>query len=509
MLALIREEAIKLFRKKTLWIIFIVLLGYVSYATYDNYQEVIPKNHYLLNESGEQLTGIEAIRYIDEKRHELAGNVDKVFIQKYNERYDEALRKAGYYNLEEDTERMDQLYTDENKKMLERYIEASKNWNFDDELQKWIGTFEMYIYCTNENESDMTCSFLPLYKQEAEVQTVHAIYDQANTFFPLIKPQTSEKPTDSKTFLDIGLQYMIDKDTHIILKWGDIDGVNYQQFFVPMKPNKEIGQYLDTSPYWQQMNKEYLQTNTYYDSLIGTELYMKDLGEIDSVFGVSLLLFFVLLFGDLFSYDSQTKTDQIIYSSAYGGKQLRFARCITACIFVVMTVLISELLILLISHAIVPIRGLDLAVVMQDGLFNIYQSHLNVQYGTMVLASIGLFIMACIAVSSLTMMFSYLLKNRIVTTIIMFMFIIITFFYVFPLDISLTGMQSFLPSVMLKFEQYFQYNASGSNGTFLPYITVFGHVFGRYQFVIGFWIAISTILCSMITFVNVHKEISH
>lgn len=143
-----------------------------------------------------------------------------------------------------------------------------------------------------------------------------------------------------------------------------------------------------------------------------------------------------------------------------------------------------------------PLRGLNLTYYSQS------QASLNITayvftYRTLIVNAMLLISIASMATAFITMLFSYIIKNRFATVIPLLLVTLISGFTGF-FNQLLPGMviDQFFPSQMVHFTQFFKVALNPHLGEMLPYFSIGGYSLAWKNVIMLFWI-VSIVIISL------------
>jgi hypothetical protein len=503
---LIKQEFKKILKKKYFLVLLILLLVFSGYLTYSNYSNVYNGEYAIQDEQGVELTGIDALRYIDSERHKYAGIIDDEFVKKFSNDFDTRVKNIVDNDLTIDEEKMQATYGEDYEQLIERAKEGtltSEDWDII--LNSNTGWYE------TERENGTSVYLNVFYENQGKLSAVSSIYDYANEYFntaDFIQPwiDKNENTYDPVEYINNSkFAPLLHKEEYLIKICPQNIDENYEYKSFIYIYEEDMENSID-SKIIDYYNQRFMDTKPYYDSTLPNQ-YLNDNMTHTLVIILALLLIIIVL-SDMFSYDCQTKSDQIIACTSYGTKKLKLAKLIVGIATALGIIILQQALIILISNIILPVRDFSLVETSYDTIYSFVTS-VNVyieSYGSVFITGIIMLLLGGLVVGMFTMFVSYISKNKFITAIII---ILITFFLIF---ISETGLFDnliniifpYIPHNFMRFTIFhrFAYNIGYHNGI-VPHTVLFGNVVAVRDLVIIVWLALCVGMGSFISFIKV------
>ena len=177
-------------------------------------------------------------------------------------------------------------------------------------------------------------------------------------------------------------------------------------------------------------------------------------------------------------------------------KKITAAKLCAGILLALGIVLIQFLIVYIMSCMFLPLRGLNLTYYTQS------QASLNITayvftYRTLIVNAMLLISIASMATAFITMLFSYIIKNRFATVIPLLLVTLISGFTGF-FNQLLPGMviDQFFPSQMVHFTQFFKVALNPHLGEMLPYFSIRGYSLAWKNVIMLFWI-VSIVIISL------------
>ena len=501
---LILQEFKKLLKKKYLLILLFLLLITSGSMTYNSYSNNYNGDYYIQDNQGVKQTGIDALRYIDRERHKLAGVVDEKFIDNYLASYHNEIDNYIKNDLAIDEAKMIATYGENYETLLER----GRMNTLTDEDWDIISQSSSMIWHEPDGEYD-GIYFNVYYKNTGKLSAISSIYNHVNEyFFPenILGYYKYPNDTNEDLYLHNELRYsfqpLIDKEKFLAKKYQENPVSNevftYLNFYGEEKVNPKILDYYD---------QKFMEITPYFDSTIPNQFLINNM---TNPFGIILLILLIIVaLSDIFSYDSQTKSDQIIECSPYGYKKLKSVKVIVGVCCGLGIVILQQVLIFIICNILLPIRDFSLVKIVEDNLTNnIFINYYIERYGNVLISGILMMTLGAIVVSMLTMFISYLSKNKFVTAIVM---IIITFVLTFGIESYVFADISriILPYIPFHFMRFTLFHNFVQFIPFsigiIPHTVLFDHVVAIRDIVIVVWLVVCCLMALFISKIKVSE----
>lgn len=498
---LIKQEFKKIFKKKYFLVLLLLLLGVSGYQTYTSYSNNYLGDNAIQNEEGVKLTGIDAIRYIDSERHKLAGIVDKKFIENYADEYVEKINTIIETESVIDEEKMIAVYGKNYKELFER----AKNGNFSEDDYDLLYNIEIGW---GENPETGEVFLETFYENTEKLSALSSIYNYANDYFyedDFIQGYNNffEDPSMYNPIQECieGFLPFIEKEKYLASQdFNNTIEYSFLNIYYDSTVHKVDSRIFD------YYNQQFMDAEPYFDSTIPNQLLVKNMSNAIGIMLVILLIIIVL--SDIFSYDSQTKTDQIIESSPYGHKKLKVAKLITGICIALGIVVLQQILIFTICNIMLPIRNFSLT---EGGAGSMFMNSTNLNnyiepYSSVITTGVIMLLLGGLVTGMLTMFISYLSKNKFTTAIFMIILFFVLIFsiesFIFK-DLS-SSLLPYIPFYFMRFTIFhnFVQPLSYSIGI-IPHTILFDNVVAVRDLVIIVWLALCVGMGSFISFVKV------
>lgn len=505
MTQLIKQEFKKIFKKKYFLVLLLLFLGVSGYLTYDNYNSKYTGDHIIQDDKGVELTGVDALRYIDSERHRYAGTINEEFVEKFTSDFDTRVKNAIKTDLTIDEEKMIANYGKDYEQLFERAENrnlTSNDWNIISDLEPNL--YEM------EDGKTGAVHLSYIYKNEGIIAAFSSIYDYANDYLNVneyIQYWTDDKSeyTPVEYIATYRFAPLLFKEEHLATPYPEnpADDYEYKSF---------LGIYNDSgtkieidSKIIDYYNERFMAAEPYYDSTLPNQYLINNLSN---SFGIILaILLIIVILSDMFSYDHQTKADQIITCSPYGYKKLKVAKLIVGICTALGVILLQQILIILISNFMLPIRDLSLVETGYDSISSFVSSIDNYieAYGSILLTGIIMLMLGGLVVGMITMFISYITKNKFITaiTMILITFALIFFVESYAFQDIVSIILPYIPYNFMKFTIFhnFVYDTPFNIGI-IPYTMLFNNIVAVRDIVIVVWLALCAGMGTFISFVK-------
>lgn len=477
MCQIIKEEFRKIFKKKSFLFLFVVLLVFSGYFTYQNYQSVFLEDNFIMDEHNEKLSGVEALRYIDEKRHAYAGTIDSQLVHNFYNDYQSLFPDEG--TLQVDDAAMRKHYGDDYERLYEKFEEGKLTYQELNEAVLKAGNH----YASFNIDNDMIIDMQVFYKEDAYVRGLNSIY----SYLRLTNYDSLEAVTKQEVH-------------EVFMPFLNRDRMNKEDKINLLEADSRTSMDTAIIDYYYQ---ELMQQEAYYDSDLGNYYLFENMSH-PLLLTLPLILIAIMLC-DMFSLDKQCRCDQIIMASKYGNAKVRGCRVLVGFLTAIGVVVMQQLVIIAVSVIMLPIHSFDMSVLsLMPGNLPIANSYIQ-SYSNILLSACLMIPLAATAIAAITMLLSYICKNRFVSVIVMLVFIIV------GVSISLNSMlpfhiDQFIPMHFTDFTLFHCIRESaGTTVGINPMTILFGQVIEWRMIVLAVWMIICFIICSFISFVKVGR----
>lgn len=485
MIRLIRCELKKIFRLKiniTILLLLLLFTGVMTYNTFTSMDDYHYERSYeLTNTDGTIINQRQYWKTADRLQHSYAGTLNEKTIQDIIHDADTIMKTYAPATI--DTQLMQEYYGSHYDEYFQKAIDGAYSMQefekiFPDYIEKNKGVFYEQI----PGSKKVKIQLETFYKEDHTRRLYEKLYEAS------IAQTEDEVDADD------------DYNTTRLLTWLHADRTSDNDILLQIIPGYDADrQHIDNDVQHAYLTR-YREADKTYDSTIGNTLLIQSLACIN----ILTLFVIILLVSDIFSMDIHHKTDQIMIPTYNGYKKNTAAKLSAGLICAVGIVVLQVLLVFIISQLMLPMRNLQLLYYPQSqaSLSNVLMFIYS--YKEILFNAILLCLVSAASTASITMLLSYLFKNRFSTVIIMA--IITLLFFVLPLMpqlIPASFIHYFLPAQMLDFQQYFTIGIAESIS---PYFSAAGHLIAWKDIAMLFW-CIMIILISMALIAHSYKLI--
>lgn len=410
---LIFHEFKKVFKNKLFIIIMIALIGWTGLEAYRSYYPDVHRvygagnwqyednNLVYQDENGNDLDGLEYLKFADSLLHSYAGKANQKLWDVY---YQDYLDKV--HELEVDEERTTAYFGNEGWKEL-----------YKAGLTGEVTQSEIAEYC---NEVDGKC------------------YDE-----DYLAPIIYEKMEYADAMTRIYLNQMFDGDIHVTPAVSYIYAlVNKKEFVNDSWFDYKIIQ--DKTEYTKYLQDRFIETDTEFDSVIPNNLLINNM----SLINFFTLLVIAMVCANIFSIEAQYKTNQILIPTKLGSMKLAIAKLITGISISFIVVFAQIVVIFALSYILLPVHQMDLFVYEQAGT---YGGFLGYMYNEVVAGYLLTTITASLVIGMITMFTSYVFQNRFVSVITSFLIVMIPFFILQGKTGIFAIVERFMPALLMDY----------------------------------------------------------
>jgi hypothetical protein len=386
LIQLIKSEIKKIFKIKMNIILFIIavfgtsLFFGLKYFEYGNGSEPIE------NQQGESISGLSLLHYIDDIRHQYAGEwsleKEKEYIQDYQEVYDQYNDKQidPLYmrkNYGENYQQLIDLYED-HQLTFQKYSDYLKKEGLADGIEDYDGDsqdlWDLYIY----------------YKSTPIIEGI-------------VRAYASGYGTDdfSSEITKHVTQLLLDKK---------VESSNEDEQYITDIDEEQKSQ-MKT-----YLSKQVESLPNTFDSILPNEMVQRGM---DNCLWIASICIMIIL-ANTFGIEKQYNMEQLIYPSQAGAFKITIAKIISGTLISFITMLATILMCLLVSYILLPVHTWNIAYLsLGDRGFNIY----NVFTFQNILSYIFILsLMSSLVIAMLVLLLSYITKNRFAVIIAMFLY---------------------------------------------------------------------------------------
>lgn len=404
MIRLVKAECKKILRSKFNIFMIILLFSYTGYQAYSEYQfkyhNTVAQEWTLKTTEGKELNnGADYFMYADKILHQYEGAASFELYERFMSDYEKILK--AYPLKDYDVDYMISRYGTEYEKFMQDCVDGT----YSDQ--------ERIEYLRNVQKQSFSFSF---YGDEDENNKVYPMVFYENDHVRLLYQNIYKNTMEYNHYL---------KPTEDIPDLG-----NFKAYC--LASNTEILEGLDLSDPLNKAMKEHLvhqKQNQHFDSVVGNNLFVNALGCIDFV----TLLMIALILSNTFAMENYYKTDQILIPSETAMKKLSFAKLLAGILVSVGILLLEYLMIYMFTIIYVPLRDLNMETISMAGTSVTSITNGIFTYKEIISTGLLMNVLAVISTALITMLASFITKNRFVTIVLVITFILITTFS-YPFD---------------------------------------------------------------------------
>lgn len=467
---LILRELKKIFKSKATLILLIILTIGCAISIYfniSNYSPIYEEQRSYANLQGEKINHVEAAKLVDKILHGYAGEWNQEKINQINQDFYDLLKE--YPRNEFDESSMKKIYGND---YLDYVRNVEENGCDEDEFRERMdkNNVKSYSFMTDEDGNIILNYY---YKNDPILSVISLAYEG----------------NDSSIFQ--GSHGYWNQEINEILKNKrtlliDVDGRK-------MSTAGIIAQRDDTlSKEQRETLIDYIQNEmnelpSTFDSSVPNNIFMS---QLQFVLLIQAFVVVVIL-ANVFGIEKQYGMDMIIYPTKVTKYKIVIAKFIAG-FLIALGVLWSQILVsLLVTYLILPIHNWNIAVMAMGGtqIEDVIITYSNLFLQTIVLSTIG-----TLAIAFITMILSYITKNRFIVVISMFVFLGFNFILQ---DLSLIPsiIRALHPYNLMNFMNYFIGSNSCSFG--FPYMFIGNHIMLMRTLIVGIWIVIILVGCCL------------
>ena len=483
MLRLYLAEWKKLWKSKLTLIMILFISGFTIVTNYQNYHQKL--EHFSINSDGADWTyqdqngkavdsGLDYLKFADQLQDEFKGEINQTLIDRYITYFEDI--EASYPRTELDEDYMKLTYGDDYEAFLKKA--ANGEYTMDQLFQELknrnlTGSF-------HDNENSEKYYFTLFYKEDR----VLSLYQKAM----------------------FGYEEFLSNDPETILDGYYLDGTAASQAnakFCNIKKAEQTSIQESTMISMSDDRDQELlmklasyHVDNEYGSVVGNNLFAKAMEYIN----VIVLVVIALLLSNSFSQEVSTKADQIIVCSKYGNTRTTIAKLLCGISLAIGVVLLQYLIIFIMSWMYVPLGNLNLIAHSQADVYvsqvSFYFFTYKEIFGSMIIVQLT----AASATACLTMMLSYVTKNRFACVSVIVLFLLGSKFY-FLMYPAKVGILTYLnPATMMDRLSFFDLSYSR-----LPYLKIGSSIIPWRYLTVGIWM----IGMGIISMFMYHKSKQH
>lgn len=479
---LIQSEFKKIFKSKVNIVLLLILFIFNGYRTYQVYHQPLQYRTDIVmkDENGIERTGLAYWRLADQIQHSYAGTLSEKTIQQMDKDFRAIMNKYTETTLDE--EKMKAVYGDNYETLLKdarsgKYTGKEVNELFENYMQISGG-----ISYEEIEGSDKVKVHVEDYLKNDHVRQ---LYSNIYGYFTEDKKDVADY--ENFSFEDQR-------------KWLHSDQLSKEQLNIEIAGFENPDSRYDAT--MENFINRYKSASHKIDSNIPNTLFVEALYNLE----FASLLILVIILANTYAMEKHYKTYQIMIPTAAGNKKITAAKLCAGILLALGIVLIQFLIVYIMSCMFLPLRGLNLTYYSQS------QASLNITayvftYRTLIVNAMLLISVAAMASACVTMLVSYITKNRFATVIPLLLVTLISGFAGFFNQLS-PGMviDQFFPSQMVHFTQFFTVALNPHMGEMLPYFSIGGYSLAWKNVIMLFWI-ISIVIISLCMLMHSRRHV--
>lgn len=479
---LIQSEFKKIFKSKVNIVLLLILFIFNGYRTYQVYHQPLQYRTDIVmkDENGIERTGLAYWRLADQIQHSYAGTLSEKTIQQMDKDFRAIMNKYTETTLDE--EKMKAVYGDNYETLLKdarsgKYTGKEVNELFENYMQISGGI----SYEEIEGSDKVKVHVEDYLKHDGVRQLYSNIYDYYI--------EDKKDVADYENFSSDAQR-----------KWLHPDQLSKEQLHIEIAGFEYPDSIYDAT--MENFINRYKSASHEIDSNIPNTLFVEALYNLE----FASLLILVIILANTFAMEKHYKTYQIMIPTAAGNKKITAAKLCAGILLALGIVLIQFLIVYIMSCMFLPLRGLNLTYYSQS------QASLNITayvftYRTLIVNAMLLISVAAMASACVTMLVSYITKNRFATVIPLLLVTLISGFAGFFNQLS-PGMviDQFFPSQMVHFTQFFTVALNPHMGEMLPYFSIGGYSLAWKNVIMLFWI-ISIVIISLCMLMHSRRHV--
>ena len=475
MIRLIKSEFQKLLKGKfiRLFILISILVSigicYKVYYGSDNYKDV---GYNLTNLEGKQLSDLEFCKAKDAVMHSYSGE------------WSQAKQKQIIQDLKNELKKYPRDQIDE-KAMTKAY---GKNWKYYLEKQKKTGLSQKDIQEIT-NEIGQSPEYLT---QEDDTIELETIYTNDSKREYLSELYTHNKHIHQSIDNNIDTSHLISSEWNAYLLNPQLKNVWEVNYLASTLTQNEKLTKEETTTFQKYLMSEVESLPHQFESGLPNQFMLRALSM------VYILPIFVIMIAlaNIFAIEREYQMDQIIYPTQSNRHRITIAKLITGYLFSIGLIILQLIIVYLFGSLAFPIHGWNFLVTSID-FFSVIPI-IPTTYLTLLIYAIVLPLFGAIAMATLSMGLSYVLKKKFIVIIPLFILVIVGMFcqMIYIPSFMKTFFEFCLPINMIQFYNYFLENNILGIGS--PYIISEAFVIPMRWIVIGLWGFITILVINII-----------
>lgn len=481
---LIQSEFKKIFKSKVNIVLLLVLFIFNGYRTYQVYHQPLQYRTDIVmkDENGVERTGLAYWKLADQIQHSYAGTLREDTLQQMDKDFRTIMNKYAETDL--DDEKMKAVYGDNYEALLKdarsgKYTGKEINELFENYMQINGG-----ISYEEIEGSDKVKVHVEDYLKNDDVRQLYS-----NIYGYFIEDKKNVDDYENFSF-------------EAQKKWLHPDQLNTEQLNIEIAGLEYPDSIFDAT--MENFINRYKSASHEIDSNIPNTLFVEALYNLE----FASLLILVIILANTYAMEKHYKTYQIMIPTAAGNKKITAAKLCAGILLALGIVLMQFLIVYIMACIFLPLRGLNLTYYSQS------QASLSITayvftYRTLIVNAMLLISVAAMASACVTMLVSYMTKNRFATVIPLLLVTLISGFAGFFNQLS-PGMviDQFFPSQMVHFTQFFTVALNPHIGEMLPYFSIGGYSLAWKNVIMLFWI-ISIVIISLCMLLHSRRHVKN
>lgn len=393
LIRLIKSEIKKIFKiKMNIVLLIIAILGTSGFVglKYFEYSSYMP----LQNQQGENIENISLLRYADNIRHQYTGEWTLEKSKQYNKDYQELIKKYKA-NSKINEQEMESHYGKDYQYLLDKYnnndLTTKDYFEYVEKNDLWKFTDDSF-YEGDMNSLDLW-DLIIYYQADELIDGIKTAY---------IDGYGRSDRKSIEVYIKMVNDLLIDKNLNIDSKEGfeeyNISNGFYITDFVD-----------DVKVYLEEQAKSLPNT---FDSTIPNQMIID---AMDNTLWISFICIIIIL-ANTFGIERQYNMEQIIYPTKASVFRVTIAKIVTGTLISFVIMVLTMLSCLLVSYVLLPVHTWNIAIIGGDGI-KIAYTYLDILIYTFALG-----IMCSFATACLSLVLSFIIKNRFAVIITMFIY---------------------------------------------------------------------------------------
>lgn len=461
---LMQSEFKKIFKSKINIVLLLILFIFNGYRTYQVYHQPLQYRSDIVmkDTNGVERTGLAYWKLADQIQHSYAGTLSEKTIQQMDKDFRTIMNKYAKTNL--DDEKMKAVYGDNYEVLLKDARSGKYTGKEINELFKNYMQIRGGISYEDIEESDKVKVHVEDYFKNDDVRLLYSmIYGY---------------------FIEDGRDVSAYENFHFEdqKKWLHASQLSEQELNLAIAGFDHPDSMYDAT--MENFINRYKSASYKIDSNIPNTLFVEALYNLE----FASLLILVIILANTYAMEKHYKTYQIMIPTAAGNRRITAAKLCAGIMLALGIALLQFLLVFVMSCIFLPLRDLNLTYYSQS------QASLSITpyvftYRTLIMNAMVLITIASMATAFVTLLVSYITKNRFATVIPLLLVTLISGFAGFFNQLS-PGMviDQFFPSQMVHFTQFFTVALNPHMGEMLPYFSIGSYSLAWKNVIMLFWV---------------------